>query len=124
MLITGHEKVTSNYISKNLILVPCITSKHTSLSLPPRQALLIFKSKGQSISGALLSLLDKHLVILPSSSTDFFQPLDVSLNKSPKRRKFQEWFAGELSSQLKVTKKSALTLILNGLHVYFESLRS
>ena len=53
---------------------------------------------------------DNHIerVVVPANCTDRLQPLDLSVNKPAKeflRRKFQEWFASQIASQLDDTQQ-------------------
>ena len=101
----ANEETTLAYIDK--ILVPYLTQKRQQLSLDTQHpALVIFdRFKGQCTSHVLDSLRKNniHIVVVPANCTDRLQPLDVSLNKSAKeflRRKFQEWYAEQVRSQL------------------------
>ena len=101
----GQRGTTLAYIYK--ILVPYVTQKRQQLSLDTQHpALVIFdRFKGQCTSRVLDSLHKNniHIVVIPANCTDRLQPLDVSLNKSAKeflRRKFQEWYAEQVRSQL------------------------
>ena len=101
----ANEETTLAYIDK--ILVPYVTQKRQQLSLDTQHpALVIFdRFKGQCTSHVLDSLRKNniHIVVVPANCTDRLQPLDVSLNKSAKeflQRKFQEWYAEQVRSQL------------------------
>lgn len=60
--------------------------------------------KGQ-ITPSVANLLEEsniHVCLLPPSTTDRLQPLNVAVNKPAKefhRRKFQEWYSKEVSQQ-------------------------
>ena len=58
------------------------------------------------ITSAITELLEAnniHVVLLPPSTTDFLQPMDMSVNKPEKdflNRHFEDWYAGEVMKQL------------------------
>lgn len=95
-----------DYINK--ILIPYIKKKRTELKLPcDQRALVLFdKFKGQCTS-SILELLEENnisIVMVPANCTDRLQPLDVSVNKAAKnflRGQFQDWYATQISDQLK-----------------------
>ena len=52
---------------------------------------------------SLLEANNIHVCLLPPNTTDQLQPLDISVNKPAKdflKRKFEEWYSGEITKQL------------------------
>ena len=95
------------YIEK--IIVPYVKQKREQLNLDddhPALLIAIFNVfKGQCTEEILKMLEDNNIerVMVPTNCTDRLQPLDLSINKPVKeflRRKFQEWYASQIASQL------------------------
>ena len=89
------------------IVFPFVNKKHESLSLcKDAKTLLIFDVfKGQTTPAVNDLLKDNNCTVqhVPNNRTIFFQPLDISVNKSAKSfisDKYQEWYASEVTSQL------------------------
>ena len=63
---------------------------------------IILKAKQLNVLSAL-DAANIHVCFLPSNTTDLLQPMDLTVNKPVKvflRRKFEEWYATKLMSQL------------------------
>ena len=101
----SNEQSMLTYIEK--IIVPYVKQKREQLNLDgDHPALAIFDVfKGQCTEEVLKMLEDNNIerVLVPTNCTDRLQPLDLSINKPVKeflRRKFQEWYASQIASQL------------------------
>ena len=66
---------------------------------------IIDKFKGQ-ITTSINSLLEGNNInvcLIPANTTDLLQPMDLAVNKPAKdflKRKFEEWYSGEVTKQL------------------------
>ena len=77
---------------------------------------MIFDRFRVQCTDRILSLLEDHHVhvaIVPANCTDRLQPLDVSVNKATKDflcRKFQNWYADQVSLQIHQQQQEDKTL--------------
>ena len=106
-----NESTMRQYIDK--IILPYLCQKRQELKLSPEQpAVLIFDNFKGQCTEELLKLLDSNnvdVVLVPPNCTDRLQPLDVSVNKAAKdflRKKFHEWYAKKVCSQLQQKVKT------------------
>ena len=101
----SNEEKALQHLTK--IVFPYVEKKKAELNLPAEQkALLIF----DVFKGQKTKRYQDHLesngcawVYIPANLTDQFQPLDVTVNAPAKeflKKKFEEWYAKEISSQL------------------------
>ena len=105
------EETMIDYVQS--ILLPYVRAKRTALKLPDNQPALaiVDQFKGQMTSTFQDFLTANHITIIavPPNCTDRLQPLDLSVNKPIKdslKAKFQAWYAGNITQQLKT--KSAI----------------
>ena len=104
------------YINK--VILPYISNKRKELKLPLDQpAVLIFDNfKGQCTSEIIfLDASNINVILIPPNCTDRLQPLDLSVNKAAKEflhRKFHEWYAKQVCSQLQQNTKESIDLCL------------
>ena len=101
----SNEQTMMIYIEE--VVVPYVKKKRQQLNLDEdHPALVIFDVfKGQCTDEVLHILADNNIeyIRVPANCTDRLQPLDVSVNKPAKeflRRRFQEWFASQITIQL------------------------
>ena len=111
----SNETTMLAYLEK--ILFPYIISTREKLGLEHNQpALVIFDRFRAQCTDRILSLLEDHHVhvaIVPANCTNRLQPLDVSVNKAAKdflRRKFQNWYADQVSLQIHQRQEEDKTL--------------
>lgn len=100
----SYEIETKEYAEK---IIPCIKRKCSELNLSDdHSALAIFDVFRGQMTAEVFALLDHnsiHVVKVPVNCTDQLQPIDLSINKSVKefvRKKFQQWYAGEVEKQM------------------------
>ena len=94
------------YVEKVIVLF--VDDKRATLQLDKAHpALAIFDCFRGQTTPEFAAALKKHNIIqvpVPANCTDKLQPLDISINKPMKdelRRRFQTWYADEVSKQLK-----------------------
>ena len=91
-----------------MLIFPYIRAKREELCLPAEQrALLIYDVFKGQLTPANLKLIDDNycvMVPVPANLTHHFQPLDLLINSMAKKflnKKFEEWYAKQISDQLK-----------------------
>ena len=98
------ENTMLEYITE--IIIPYIESQRLSFGEDQSAVVIMDNFKGQVTSGVndLLESHNIHVCLLPPNTTDLLQPMDISVNKPAKdflKRKFEEWYSGEVTKQLK-----------------------
>ena len=101
---SNEEKVIEHL---NVIIVPFLAKQREELTLQPDQkAMLILDIfKGQKTTAVTdVSEEKNHMVVyVPPNMTDYFQPLDLTINGPAKqvlKTKYEEWYAREIEAQL------------------------
>ena len=91
-----------------MLIFPYLRAKREELGLPAEQrALLIYDVFKGQLTPAILKLIDDNycvMVPVPANLTHHFQPLDLLFNSMAKKflnKKFEEWYAKQISDQLK-----------------------
>ena len=91
----------------DLIVLPYVRSvRHIKRDESLPAVVIMDNFKGQ-VTKDVLTLLDSnniYVALMPPNTTDKLQPLDVSVNKPAKsfvKRKFEEWYAKEIFTQLR-----------------------
>ena len=109
----ANEYTTLQYLDE--ILLPYVKRKRKELGHPDDQTcLVIFDRFKAQCTATVLGVLEENNILVslvPANCTDRLQPLDVSVNKSVKeflRGQFHEWYAGEVSEQLRSGKEVKL----------------
>ena len=107
--ITHSPKHWSNKITMiqymERIIIPYINSVRQSTGNNTPAVIITDNFKGQ-VTSSVNSLLEAnsiHVCLLPPNTTVRLPPLDISVNKPAKeilKRKFQEWYSGEIMKQL------------------------
>ena len=102
----SNEETMLRYVEK--VIVPFVDDKRATLQLDKAHpALAIFDCFRGQTTPEFAAALKKHNIIqvpVPANCTDKLQPLDISINKPMKdelRRRFQTWYADEVSKQLR-----------------------
>ena len=98
------EETMVQYIEE--IIIPYVDKMRELLKDTSKAALVIIdKFKGQ-ITTSVNSLLEGNNInvcLIPANTTDLLQPMDLAVNKPAKdflKRKFEEWYSGEVTKQL------------------------
>ena len=94
--------------------------KQNELNLPAEYpSLLLFDNFNGQCTKRLLKMIDDkniNTVIIPANCTDRLQPLDLSVNKAVKaflRKKFQDWYAKEVFTQIEEGRVEMVDLRLS-----------
>ena len=89
------------------VVFPFVVEKRKELSLPDeKKAILVFDVfKGQKTERVQSLIADNNCisVFVPANMTNYFQPLDLTVNGPVKqflKGKFQEWYATEIAKQV------------------------
>ena len=89
------------------VVFPFVVEKRKELSLPDEQkAILVFDVfKGQETERVQSLIADNNCisVFVPANMTNYFQPLDLTVNGPAKqflKGKFQEWYATKIAKQV------------------------
>ena len=91
------------------IVIPYVAAIRAAIEEDKPVLVIMDNFKGQ-ITSAVTELLEEkdiHVVLLPPNTTDSLQPMDLSVNKPAKdflKRRFEEWYSGEVMKQLDGTK--------------------
>jgi hypothetical protein len=99
----SNETTMIQYIEK--IIIPYVNKIRDSTGSNTPAMIIMDNFKGQ-VTVAVNSLLEAnsiHVCLLPPNTTDRLQPLDISVNKPAKdflKRKFEDWYSGEIMKQL------------------------
>ena len=114
----SNEVTMASYLQK--IIFPYIRKKQNELNLPAEYpALLLFDNFNGQCTETLLKMIDDNninTVIIPANCTNRLQPLDLSVNKAVKnflRKKFQDWYAKEVFTQLEEERVEMVDLCLS-----------
>ena len=99
----SNETTMIQYIEN--IIVPYINSVRQAVGndTPAMISMDNFKGQVTSAGNSRLEANSIHVCLLPPNTTDRLQPLDISVNKPAKdflKRKFEEWYSGEIMKQL------------------------
>ena len=99
----SNESTMIQYIEKIIVLY--VNSVRESTGNDTSAVIIMDNFKGQVTSpvNSLLEANNIHVCLLPPNTTDRLQPLDISVNKPAKdfmKRKFEEWYSGEIMKQL------------------------
>lgn len=99
----SNETTMMQYIEK--IILPYIRSTRAVLEDDAPALIIMDNFKGQITSPVtdLLEENDIHVCLLPPNTTDRLQPMDISVNKLAKdilKRRFEEWYAEQITKQL------------------------
>jgi len=109
------EKTMLQYIER--IILPYVNSVRMYLSDDTVAGLVIMDNfKGQVTATVSKLLEDNHLhvCLLPPNTTDFLQPMDLSVNKPAKsflKNEFSEWYSDEILQQLRAHRRVSLNQI-------------
>ena len=102
----SNEETMMRYVE--MVIAPFVDDKRATLQLDKTHpALAIFDCFRGQTTPEFTAVLKKHNIIqvhVPANCTDKLQPLDISINKPMKdelRRRFQSWYAEEVSKQLR-----------------------
>ena len=101
---SNEDKVIEHF---EKVVFPFIMAKRKELSLPDEQkAILVFDVfKGQKMERVQHLIADNNCVcvFIPANMTNYFQPLDLTVNGPAKqflKGKFKEWYAREIAKQV------------------------
>ena len=87
------------------IIIPYINRTREAFEDDTPALIIMDNFKGQ-VTSAVNSLLEEndiHVCLLPASTTDCLQPMDISVNKPAKdflKRRFEDWYSQQISNQL------------------------
>ena len=87
------------------IVIPYVAAIRAAIKEDKPALVIMDNFKGQ-ITSAVTELMEEkdiHVVLLPPNTTDLLQPMDLSVNKPAKdflKRRFKEWYSGEVMKQL------------------------
>ena len=96
----------------NHILIPYIKSKQTKLDLERKPWLLIsnvFKAQWTDMAKEIVQRSNGKMVPVPRNWTNYFQPLDLTVNKSCKdflRQQAQAWYSNQIRKQMEKGKRT------------------
>jgi len=99
----SNEATMIDYIKE--IIIPYVESQRHQLQQCSPALVIMDNFRGQ-VTPAINNLLEEndiHVSLLPPNTTDRLQPMDISVNKPAKdflKRKFQEWYADQVTEQL------------------------
>ena len=94
------------------ILIPYIKRKQEELTVPNKPWLLIcdvFKGQWTETVKNVVKESNGKMVSVPNNWTNYFQPLDLTVNKSSKdllRKEAQGWYSQEIIKQMEAGKRS------------------
>lgn len=93
------------------IIIPYVKRTRETLGLPEDHAWLlisdVFKAQWTELVKQTVSDSSGYMVPIPSCWTNYFQPLDLTVNKSSKshlRNSAQTWYAGQIEKQIEAGK--------------------
>ena len=97
------------------IIIPYVHNVREVLNEDKAALVIMDNFKGQSTEKVIhiLDTANIHVCFLPSNTTDLLQPMDLTVNKPVKaflRRKFEDWYATKLISQLDLTDIQPINL--------------
>ena len=95
------------------IVIPYVAAIRAAIEEDKPVLVIMDNFKGQ-ITSAVTEPMEKdiHVVQLPPNTTDSLQPIDLLVNKLAKdflKRRFEEWYSGEVMKQLDGTKMKQWT---------------
>jgi len=94
------------------ILIPYVKRKREELKAPNKPWLLIcdvFKGQWTDAVKEVVKASNGKMVAVPNNWTNYFQPLDLTVNKSSKdflRNEAQSWYSQEIVKQMEAGKRS------------------
>ena len=99
----SNEQTMFQYIEH--IIIPYVTASRQNFEGDTPALVILDNFKGQVTKGItdLLEAHNIHVCLLPPNTTDLLQPMDLSVNKPAKdflKRRFKEWYAHQVVSQL------------------------
>ena len=109
------------------IIVPYIEAQRDLINEPGKSAVVIIDNFKGQVTREVFQILEKHNIhtcLLPPNTTDRLQPMDVSVNKAAKsflRKKFDNWYASQISDQL--AGKDPTTVVLDPIDLSMPHLR-
>ena len=104
------ENTSIDMIKK--ILIPYIKRKREELNVPNKPWLLIcdvFKGQWTEAVKNVVEESNGKMVSVPNNWTNYFQPLDLTVNKSSKdflRKETEGWYSQEIVKQMEAEKRS------------------
>lgn len=99
----SNEETMVQYVDN--IVIPYVAAIRAAIEEDKPALVIMDNFKGQ-IASAVTELMEEkdiHVVLLPPNTTDLLQPMDLSVNKPAKdflKRRFEEWYSGEVMKQL------------------------
>ena len=96
----SNEETMMEYI--HTIIIPYVRARRTA----EEPALIIMDNFRGQVTSKVIDLLTEHNIhhcLLPPNTTDWLQPLDISVNKPAKqflKKKFDEWYTDQIMQQI------------------------